>query len=331
MLAQSSDVVKLLLGLALLLVGGQFLVRGAVGLAARLGVSSLLIGLTIVAWGTSAPELFLNVSAAMSGKAGLSFGNLVGANIANLGLILGVGALIKPIAVDSKIIKTELPITLAFMALMAAAGFVAFPVGGPSLARLDGVILLLAFGVYAGYAVAMGLAERRLDRPLGEDVHAATRHERAMSPGVAIGLVFAGVALLKFGGDLAVDGAVSIAGRLGVSNDIIGLTIVAFGTTLPELVTVIAAQRKGQADIAVGNALGSCIFNAGCVFGAVIAISPMPLPEGGGIALIVMVVLALLLFPLSTSFRGWIVRFEGALLLGIYIAFTIFQVWRAGR
>lgn len=325
------EILRLCLGLGLLLVGGQLLVRGAVALASRLGVSPLLIGLTIVAWGTSAPELFLNVSAALSDNTGLSFGNLVGANIANLGLILGVGALIKPISVDSKIVRTELPITLAFMLLMAAAGLIAFPVGGPALARLDGVILLLAFGVYAGFAIGIGLAERRQDRPLVEDMQSATRRERHMPIGLALMLVVAGIALLKFGGDFAVHGAVAIAGRLGVSNDVIGLTVVSFGTTLPELVTVIAAQRRGQADIAVGNALGSCIFNAGCTFGTVIAVSPMALPEGGGIALGVMVALALLLFPLSTSFRGRIVRWEGVLLLMIYLGFTAFQVWRAAR
>lgn len=326
---QLNDALGLAAGMAMLLVGGQLLVRGSVALASRLGVSTLLIGLTIVSWGTSAPELFLNVTAAMSERAGLSFGNLVGANIANIGLILGIGALIRPIAIDSRVVRNELPITLGFMVLMALAGIVAYPAGGPALARLDGVLLLLAFGGYAGYTIGVGLKDRAIDQPLAKETQAATKEDRHLSLGLALALIAGGILLLKFGGDLAVNGAVAIATRLGISNDIIGLTVISVGTTLPELVTTIAAQRKGQTDIAVGNALGSCIFNAGCIFGTVITISPMQLPEGGVIALVVMVTLVLLLFPLSTSFRGRIVRAEGLLLLVVYLGFIGFQVWRA--
>ncbi len=316
-------------GLALLLVGGQLLVRGAVALATRLGVSTLLIGLTIVAWGTSAPELFLNITAALSDKAQLSFGNLVGANIANIGLILGIGAMIRPIAVNTTIVRTELPITLAFLVLMAAAGLIAYPIGGAQSARLVGGLLLLCFAGYGLYAVRIGLKERRADRPLGREVEAATSDTQHIPIWITAMLLVGGAALLKFGGDFAVTGASKLAEAFDVPKDVVGLTIVAFGTTLPELVTMITAQRRGQGDLVVGNALGSCLFNAGAIFGSVLIISPIPLPAGGAVALAVMVGLGLLIIPLTISDRYHLVRAEGAILVGVYICFTGYQVWRA--
>jgi len=316
-------------GLALLLVGGQLLVRGAVALATRLGVSTLLIGLTIVAWGTSAPELFLNITAALSDKAQLSFGNLVGANIANIGLILGIGAIIRPIAVNTIIIRTELPITLAFLVLMAAAGLIAYPIGGAPSARLVGGLLLLCFVAYGIYAVRVGMKERRADRPLGQAVTESPSHPRQLTLWIIAMLLVGGAALLKFGGDFAVTGASRLAEAFDVPKDVVGLTIVAFGTTLPELVTMIMAQHRGQGDLVVGNALGSCLFNAGAIFGSVLLISPIPLPDGGAVALAVMVGLGVLIIPLTISDRYHLVRREGLILLGVYICFTGFQVWRA--
>lgn len=322
---------ELLGGLVLLLVGGQLLVRGAVGLANRLGVPPLLVGLTILAWGTSAPELFLNTTAALEGHAALSFGNVVGATIANIGLILGIGALIRPIEVDSKIIRTELPITMLFLILVAALGFMKWPGHVEGYAPIDGAILLLGFGFYAGFAVGVGVSDRRHDQAMRVGVVETTTEERAQSWWLTILFLIAGGALLKFGGDLTVNGATFIATNMGIPSDVVGLTIVSVGTTLPELMTTIIAQRRGQADMAVGNILGSCIFNTGCIFGVVSAIDPVPVPPGGGIALIVMCVLAALVFPLSRTFRGRIVRTEGVVLLAIYAGFTGYQVWRAIR
>jgi cation:H+ antiporter len=323
----SASLLSLAGGLALLLVGGQLLVNGAVALAGRLGVSTLVIGLTIVAWGTSAPELFLNLTAALSDRAELSFGNLVGANIANLGLILGLGAIIRPITVQTTIVLTELPVTLAFLVLMAVAGSVAHPLGGPASARFFGGLLVLCFAAYGAHAVRTGLEGRRADRELKAAVRDTTEEVKHLSPGLIAVLLVGGTALLKVGGDAAVDGASSLAARFHVPADIVGLTIVAFGTTLPELVTMVMAQRRGQGDLVMGNALGSCLFNAGAIFGSVLIVRPIPLPEGGAIALGVMVGLGLLTLPLTVSSGGTLVRREGAILLAIYIGFMLSRAW----
>jgi cation:H+ antiporter len=316
-------------GLALLLAGGQLFVGGAVALATRLRISTLVIGLTIVAWGTSAPEFFLNITAALEGRAALSFGNLVGANIANLGLILGVGAIIRPIAVQTKIVRTELPITLVFLILMAIAGGLAYQLGGPAPARMAGGLLVLCFATYGAYAVSRGLEERRADRELKAAVRDATEDARRMSVGLAALLLLGGATLLNFGGSLAVDGASNLAASFRLPMDLVGLTIVALGTTLPELVVMVTAQRRGQGDLVMGNALGSCLFNAGAIFGSVLVIDPIPLPAGGTVALAVMVGLGLVTIPLTISHRGHIVRREGVILLSVYAGFTAYQVWRA--
>ena len=310
-------------GVALLIVGGDALVRGAVSLATRLGISPLIIGLTVVAFGTSAPELALNASAALNGNTDLSFGNIIGSNIANIGLILGLSAMARPMLVHSALLKREIPV----MILVSVAVLVMSLTPPHSLerigfARAEGIGLLVAFVVFLE---VMRRAARRGDSELVE----APESERPMNAWLGFGLVIGGLLMLAFGGSLAERGAVGVARAVGLSDAVIGLTVVAVATSLPELATSVMAARRNQIDIAVGNVVGSNLFNLLLVLGATATITPTPSPEGGLRSLIVMVGLAVLLVPLSRTHKGTISRAEGALLLVIYLVAMSYEVWAA--
>lgn len=310
------------LGLVLLLFGGRALVNAAVAIAARLGVSPLLVGLTIVAWGTSAPELAFNSISAFKGRTDLVFGNLVGANICNIGLIIGVAALFHPLAVGDSVIRREIPV----MAVTMVLAFAVAVIGAPGFSRPEGAILLTVFALYSASTIIGGLREHPRQTPLDEQVeHKHDTDLRRSLPSCVIGLVF-GLALLGFGGSLAADGASGAAAALGVSPTIVGLTVVSIGTTLPELTTALIAVRKGHVDLAVGNALGSCMFNVACILGVVSIIQPVGLPENALVALGVMVGLCIVLVPMSRTASHRISRLEGASLLLVYAAFVGFQI-----
>lgn len=312
-------------GLVLLLVGGRVLVDAAASMAARLGVPALLVGLTIVAWGTSAPELAFNTISAVKDRTDLVFGNLVGANICNIALILGIGALIRPLAVGEEVIRRELPVLAATMLLALVLGVV----GQAGFARLEGALLLGVFLVYSAFTIISGIRAKARASPLegqiGQSV--ATTTTRSMVS-CAAGFV-AGLVLLGIGGSLAADGASGAAEALGVSPTVVGLTVVSVGTTLPELITAIIAIRKGHVDLAVGNAIGSCMFNIACILGLASVISPADLPENGLVALAVMTGLGFVLLPMARTHNRTISRIEGASLLTVYAAFVAFQVYSA--
>jgi len=320
------------LGVALLVAGGDSLVRGAVTLASRLGVSPLIIGLTVVAFGTSAPELALNVAAAISDNTALSFGNIVGSNIANIGLILGLCAVVKPMNVHAQLVRREMPIMIAATALLIGAFAVkpdAFP-GRPGIGRLDGAILLAGFVLFM---VGMVRAARRSEsRPGNEFIDDATAvtmggRERAMSTGWVLTLV--GLALLVGGGKLAEIGAAGIASSMGLSDELIGLTVVAVATSLPELTASLMAVRKGHTDLAVGNVVGSNIFNILLVMGATGVVRPVPAPPGALFALLAMALLSIMLIPMSFTRGRHISRLEGALLLSLYAGTIAWSVHAA--
>ncbi len=318
-------------GIALLVLGGDLLVRGAVALAERRGVPPLTIGLTIVAFGTSAPELALNVVVAFTGDTALSFGNMVGSSLANSGLILGLSAVLKPVKVQSSLLRRELPMllgaVLVLITFMLVPGTFGLPGSRPGLSRLDGGLLLAGFAVYLG--VLLRAARRpavvgpALEKELKEEVAA----ESALSTGKAGGLVLSGLVLLAVGGKLTEMGAVSVATLAGLSAQVIGLTVVSLATTLPELVTSIAAIRRGQSDIALGNVVGSNLFNLLFILGTVALVATVPLPLGGLSALMALGVLTLLLFPLCVSFDWTITRPEGALLVLVYVSIIGYQLW----
>jgi cation:H+ antiporter len=310
----------LAVGVVMLIVGGDLLVRGAVAIATRLGISPLIIGLTVVAFGTSAPELALNVSAALNGNTDLSFGNIIGSNIANIGLILGLSCLVRPMLVHSALLKREIPVMLIasgvaiLLALVPPAASAA-----PGFARLDGAIFLVGFVVFLELM-------RRAARRGEADLLVEEPQENLPAAWIGFGLAIGGLLLLALGGNFAERGAVGVARAVGLSDAVIGLTVVAIATSLPELATSIMAARRNQIDIAVGNVVGSNIFNLLLVLGTTAAIAPTPLPDGGVRSLIVMMALAVLLVPLSKTHKGTISRAEGALLLIIYVGGLTYEV-----
>jgi cation:H+ antiporter len=312
----------LVAGLVILSVGADFMVRGGAKLAVRFGISPLVIGLTIIAFGTSAPELAVSVGAALKGSGAMAVGNIVGSNIANILVALGLSALIAPVAVHLQVIRQELPVLLGASVLFAVAAL------DGELSAFDGALL---FALIIGYTLFL----IRQSRTAGKAAEAEFAEEIPKSHWddplpVQIALVVGGLAALVWGSDLAVTGAVSIAKALGISEVVVGLTVVAVGTSLPEIATSLMAVYKGERDMAVGNVIGSNVFNLLAVGGA----SALAATPHGGIAvpvsvtttdLWVMLGATLLLLPVVLS--GYSVnRQEGALLVALYIAYLTYLV-----
>jgi cation:H+ antiporter len=314
------------LGLVMLLIGGRLLVSASVQVATRLGVPPLLVGLTLVAWGTSAPELAFNITAAATDRPALVLGNVIGANICNMGLVLGLMSLIRPLAVDSTVIRRELPIMVGLFVLMAAA--ILSPMADVLTGRLGPALMLTAFLGYSVVVIRLGLRERDRD-PLARQTEQSDIMQ-ARYPVWRLAIMFiAGLGLLGVGGNIAADAATGIAKVLGMSDRVVGLTVVSVGTTLPELVTAFLAIRKGQVDLAVGNAVGSCLFNAGAIYGLAGLIAP---PPGGAeimLSLATMTLMGIMLIPMSRTHSNSIARFEGAALLLTQTAFVITELLRS--
>ncbi|TYB83054.1 calcium/sodium antiporter [Maritimibacter fusiformis] len=290
----------LVLGLILLVIGGDMLVRGAVGLAGRLGVSPLLIGLTVVGFGTSTPELVTSLQAAFAGAPGLALGNVVGSNIANILLILAVAALIRPFAVGRAALGRDgLAMVLATL-------------GATALIATDGLGRAAGFGLVAGLGLYL-LVAYRIDRNGNDSSEADPAVTDAL--GVSLALALGGILLTILGARLLVDSATEIAGALGVSDAVIGLTLVAVGTSLPELVTSVMAALRGRGDIALGNVLGSNIYNLLGVLGVTALVHPIPVAaQIARVDTWVMLAVTLLLVVLMRT--GWRVsRREGGVLL----------------
>lgn len=303
-----------LLGLAMLLFGADFFVRGAVQIATLLRVSRLLTGMTVVAFGTSAPELSLDVTAALRGAVDLAFGDLVGSNIANIGLILGVAAMVAPIEVHLRLMRVELQFVLAI-----SAGLWALSADG-AVSRLDGVILLVGFGGFLCHLYRA--AQREPPKVQTEFEHAAGEGWSRNRSVLALG---GGLAGLVLGAQFMVSAATTFARDLGVSELLIGLTIVAIGTSLPELATSIMAMTRNELDITLGNVLGSNIFNIAFVMGTVAQIRPLPVHrESLLIDLPVMLGLVVLLMLLVAR-RSWLTRRSGLLLVGAYLGYILLK------
>ena len=327
-----SDLVMLLVGIVLLTAGGETVVRGAASLARRLGVSTLVIGLTVVAFGTSAPELAVNVIAALQNQGAISFGNIFGSNMANIGLIIGCTAILRPIVIKDVVIRRELPMMLLATAGAMAMGFDnALSAGGalPSFpdfyTRSDGILLLMFFLVFLYYTVGDFVRQRANGRSNGkEDADSASSEEPMWR---CLALTALGLALLIGGAEVTVGAAVSLARALGVSEELIGLTLIAVGTSLPELVASVAATVRGHAELAIGNVVGSNVFNLLLVLGITSIIRPIPVPPGGHLDLLVVAALSLVLFAVSVSHRREIVRTEAYVLLAAYLGYLS---WRSG-
>lgn len=320
------DALRFLAGIALLVWGATVLVRGASKMALALGVSPLVVGLTVVAFGTSSPEIAVSVGAAWGGRGEMALGNVIGSNIFNVLFILGLSAVVAPLVVHFQLIKQEVPIMIG-----VALVFVALAIDG-TVGRLDGALLLVVLGVYTSFLV----------------VQARLRTERGAAPGprqappgktwddalwVQGLLVLGGLALLVVGSEWLVAAAESFARQLGVSEVVIGLTVVAAGTSMPEVATSVAAAWKGERDIAVGNVVGSNTFNIlGCLgLSGLVASGGIPVPASVlHFDLWILVAVSLGCLPIFLSGHG-IARWEGWLFLGYYAAYTTYLILAAQR
>ncbi len=315
------DAALLAVGLAVLVVGGDGLVRGASALARQLGVSPLVVGLTVVAFGTSAPELAVNGLAALRGDTALSFGNIVGSNVANIGLIVASASLVRPLVVRSSVITREIPMMLLGSLAVVVLAF--DRVRGETVEsydRYDGLVLLLFFSVFL-YTTLIEVLSGRAEDPLLAQAEEVAPGERLASPLPSLLLVVAGLAGLVAGAELTVRSAVALAEALGVPKAVVGLTLVAVGTSLPELVATLVATFRGQADLAVGNVVGSNLFNLLFILPLTAIVRPVPVPAAGHWDLAVMLLMSVALLGVAMTHRRQVVRAEGLVLLVLYFVY----------
>lgn len=302
-------------GLIGLVIGGEMLVRGAVSAAKAFGISPMVIGLTLVGFGTSTPELVTSLQAALAGSPGIAMGNVVGSNIGNILLILGIAALVAPIAVNPAAFKRDGTVVV----LATAACLTAVLVG--DVDRITGVLFLLALAAYLSFTL---VSERRASGSAATAVYEAEADAipgSDQSLGVALALVVVGLVVTIVAARFLVSGAVSAAQAVGISETVIGLTIVAIGTSMPELVTSIIAVRKGQGEVALGNVLGSNIFNILAILGITALVQPMTVPQEI-IRLDIWVMCAATVLLVFVARTGWrIGRFEAGLMLVCYIGY----------
>ncbi len=313
----------LLVGLVLLVGGAEALVKGASRLAAAIGISPLVIGLTVVAYGTSAPEMAVSVQSSLVGQANIALGNVVGSNLFNVLFILGISAIISPLVVAQQLVRLDVPIMIGVSILMLLFGL------DGTLGRSDGIILLLGGIVYTLFLIYQGRRE-----PNAEDQDEYDREYRSRGPTsvqmwlINLGWIGGGLVTLVMGSRLLVDNAIAIAQAFGISELVIGLTIVAAGTSLPELATSVIASIRGERDIAVGNVVGSNIFNILAVLGIAAASSPAGINvPGAALRFDIPVMIAVAIACLPIFFTGnLIARWEGLLFMGYYVAYTAYLV-----
>lgn len=311
---------EVIVGLLLLVWGADRFVHGAAATARNLGIPPLLIGLTIVAVATSAPEILVSIVASLRGEPDLAIGNAIGSNIANIGMVLGVVAILRPIELKSATLWREMPALLAVTLLTVALFLDSF------LSRVDGLVLLTGLIIVMFWLTRLGFRSSSSDPLLAEFDAEIPRH---MSMRVAIFWLLVGIATLLVGAELMVDGAIDIAKALGVSEVVIGVTLVALATSLPELAVSAVSAFRGEYGLAIGNIVGSNIFNLLAVIGIAAVIQPAVLPPSVlSLHIFVMVAFTLVLFAMTYEYdgRGLITRLEGFALLGAYLAYQAYVV-----
>lgn len=317
------SIILLIAGLALILGGANFMTDGAAAVAKRLGMSDFIVGLTIVSMMTSAPELVVSVMSAIEGAPAMAIGNIVGSNIFNILIIIGVVAVMKPIKVKSGVLRNDMPMVVLSSVVLLVMGLSPVLDGGAmTLTRVDGVLLLLFFMIFMIFTVRSAKSANPAEEAAAEAEQGAIK---PLPLWRALVYLTGGLVALIAGGQWFVDGATGLARSLGWSEGLIGLTIIAAGTSLPELATSVVAARKGLNGICIGNVIGSCIFNVFFVLGLAATVLPMPF---GNITLadLVMLVVASLMF---IAFGRWIghrviTRFEGAVMLGCYVGYMCY-------
>ena len=314
------SIISFIVGIVLVILGADWLTKGASGIARRFGVSELVIGLTIVALGTSLPELVISVSSAIKGSSGIALGNVIGSNIFNGRLILGVTALIAPIRFNSRMLTREVPFNLlASVVLILVSGSMLVGGGaGEYITRYSGLLLLCFLAVFVRYTFSI---------PNDDDDEAL---EKPMSIGKVLLFILLGLAGLIFGGNIFVNGATELARVAGLSEAVIGITVVSAGSSLPELAVSVSAARKGNVGIALGNVLGSNILNIFLILGCSATITPISLDGFSFVDFYVLLASSLLIY-IVTRFGGKAVinRIEGVLLVSGYIAYTTYLIMNA--
>jgi cation:H+ antiporter len=313
-------------GIALLIGGGTMLVRGASEIATRLGVSPLVVGLTVVGFGTSAPELVINVVGALRGATDIAFGNVVGSNISNLALVLGAAILIAPIKIQGQLVRREVPLLLLATTVITVMALDQMLEGLPAMiGRSEGIILISLFCIFV-YINVLDFVETRASDALIADIEHHQYVESDPHSRFSLLFVVAGIALLSAGGEMTIRNGVAIADSLGVSPAIIGLFLIAVGTSMPELVTSIVAATRGESDLALGNIVGSNIFNSLIVLPASSIISQVPVPQGGIGDLLLSLFLTAILIPIFIFGDARLGRTEGAFLLVLYFGYATLRI-----
>lgn len=314
------DFLIVIAGLVLLIWGADRFVHGAAATARNLGVAPLMIGLTVVAFATSAPEVLVSIDASIRGQPGLAYGNAIGSNIANIGLVLGTVAIIRPIQLRSDTLRREMPALLAVSLLTVSLFLDSY------LSRIDGLVMLTGLVIVMIWLARLGMRSAPTD-PIKQDYEAEIPEDVSMK--IAVMWLIIGLGTLLGGAHLLVDGSISIAHTLGVSEVVIGILLVALGTSLPELAVSLVSAMKGEYGLAIGNIVGSNIFNLLAVIGVAATIAPSPMaPSVLSLHIFVMVAFTLVLFAMTYDYDGKseLSRIEGIALLTAFIAYDTYVV-----
>ncbi len=317
--------VILVIGLLLLLVGANYLVDSSVAIAKRAKMSNFLIGLTIVGIGTSAPELYVSLTAAVKGLGDISLGNVVGSNICNILLILGVTAIVTPFSIERMTLKRDIPfnIFISILLLLICSDTLYSSTANNQISRFDGIGLMVIFALYMWYTV------KAKDDVEEEYEETATSSLSKCSIWVLIPIVMGSLGALIYGGNLFLDSAITLAREIGVSESVISITLVAVGTSLPELITSIIAATKGNAQLALGNVLGSNIFNLLLILGLSATIAPIQITNINMMDFIVLIIASVLTFIAAFTMRKKIVdRSEGIIFILLYVMYSVYLVMR---
>ncbi len=322
------NIVVLLVGFVLLVKGADFFVEGSSSVAKKLRIPSVIVGLTIVAMGTSLPELSVSLISAMKGSNEIAISNVVGSNMFNLIVVLGACALICPVTVDKKIMKMDFPFSVVvtvIMAFLGADSYVSSQSGYDKsqsgvLGRFDGVIFLIIFIAFIVYTVMTALKERK-------NIEAEDNSEKELSVALSLAYIVGGIAAIKFGGDFVVDGAKGIALKMGMTETLVGLTIVAVGTSLPEFVTSVVAAKKGETGLAIGNVIGSNIFNVLLILGVSASICPIAMAIESLVDVGLLIAANLIVYVFAWS-REKINKKEGLIMVLMYVAYMAYAIIR---
>jgi cation:H+ antiporter len=307
-------IIYIIAGLIMLFAGAEGLIRGSSSLALRIGITPLVVGLTVVAFGTSSPELVVSLKAALEGNGDISLGNIIGSNIANIALILGISALIKPLKVQAQVVRREIPIMI-FVTLLLVLFLLDNEIG-----IIEGIVFFIGILLYS--VVSVILAKKEKSREVKDEFIEGVVH-KPLKIWIAILFIFFGLVLLVYGSNLFLEASVEIAKIFGMSQAVIGLTIIAVGTSLPELVTSAVAAYKNESDIAIGNVVGSNVFNILFILGITAIIIPVSARGITSIDIIIMLLTAIVILPMAWS-KFTLNRSEGAFLLIGYVVYMYY-------